>query len=94
MATKKLTEEEKNKNKAERMARKSAEASTHWGTESEIAFIDGLGTHTTESRRITMPRVALLEGYIKSCDKRVRWGKIDSQKVLIHACAALKREEI
>ena len=46
-----------------------------WTTETEMKFIDGLGSYKPESP--SLPRVKLLRKYYRAAKKRKDWGDID-----------------
>lgn len=66
--------------------------SAPWTTEHELAFIDGLGSHS-ENVQARFDRRTLLENYVGALPKRVNWGAMNADRVRAHAAAALKREQ-
>ena len=53
---------------------------TYWGTEDELAFLQGLGSHAGHNR---FTPEELLDKYLMAAKKRVFWGGIDKKKLLI-----------
>jgi len=59
----------------------------YWGTESEIKFLEGLGTHAAHN---TYTVEELLDFYIHASVRRSDWGIMDKKKVLAAAGRLLK----
>lgn len=62
-------------------------------TEHEIDFIDKLGTHSNHAADFNLSRVELLRGYIDGAKRRVDWGDIDRETILVYALKLLKSLE-
>lgn len=55
---------------------------TLWGTASEKAFIDELGTHTKQVVNDPSYRLCLLQGYKKGIALRQVWDSIDQFEII------------
>jgi hypothetical protein len=55
-----------------------------WNTISELIWLDNIGSYI-EKGRFKFTKREILEGYLKSCKKRVNWGSIDKNKCITHA---------
>ena len=56
-------------------------------TEHEINFIKRLGSHNMHNENYsgTQNKKELIKGYLKGCEARVRWDKIDKEAVIQYA---------
>ena len=59
-------------------------AETYWDTDEELGFLARLAARPNAD--------ALLEGYIRSCDRRTYWGPIDPVAVRARAVSLLDAE--
>lgn len=59
-------------------------------TEHEIDFINNLGTHSPHAAEFNLTRIELLRGYINGAKRRVDWGDIDRETILVYALKLLK----
>lgn len=58
-----------------------------WTTGDELAFLAGLGTHSTS---VQTPRTVLLQRYLAAARRRTSWGGVASGKIL-HAVRVMLR---
>lgn len=59
-----------------------------WGTESELKFIEALGTHAAHNR---FTYEELLSKYLASCQLRVKWDSIDKKEVVKKVRGLIKK---
>jgi len=67
----------------------TTEANERHGTEHEISFIRGIGSHA----HIKTRRTELLRKYLESCEHRVDWRGIDKNRVIEFSKKLLEQEE-
>jgi hypothetical protein len=66
------------------MNQEGAQYGNAWGTASEIAFIDGLGTWTGPDALRHVDRLTVLKSYQEGLALRVRWDNIHRTEVEEH----------
>jgi len=63
---------------------------TTWTTEKEIDFINKLGTFNGVGVQQRNKRICI-EGYLKACEHRQKWGDIDKSEVVAFAKECLRQ---